>query len=713
MPRQQQQIPLLSQEALGGRRGGGPRGPSAAEVALSGFAKSQDASMKKLLDTFGKMQETQAEQGDAAARGVTDALNQIVSRQKEIRGKEERRGERMEERQYQEEFTQYQAELQKDMQNEQLAMMEAVKGQRDAARDYIVEFDRQRRTVLDSVDAMEKRVEDMWLSGLWDQAPNGPSRMAKIKNYLATSRLLGENHYRPEYAQNAKKLLNESIQDILVGRDPMDLTQLQVDPLMLPVPDMEGGRSRELPEITQEQADQIVSSGGYLPGGLLEADPEDPMLPHVSVFDFRTVMQGLMDEEILSIMGTAEARDKYLEGQMEMLERVDATVRPLREFETRTHKVMEDRASEGVLRGMENFLADGAGDPRRSRQKWANAEQELERHVLREVLGEGSDKLLEEYNRITTGDRILDTPAEFFLAAHVKAGLRAASTWILTQSGAPAAKGSMLTSMARQLMDTQDEQTVANVAGFVEKYRFPFPGKEKYTAASEVRVAAGLRRMFGGVKARMTQGINTLERSAPMAQLRTDSGFLGRYSDMLVTSWKSNKDESGMPRGLGGPKDLRETMRGELEEDIEGKTLEEIEAMRFRPSPKAELQISTMEAMVELSTLVPGQTDLVMAILSGGYDEDLPNYLKEMQDFNKAELERDTLFASNRAIIEQKVKEYQKQKRQRMQAMQETPGQAQPPGAAGVPAPSPGAVPAPPGGQSQQEGSPRSKMFFD
>lgn len=699
MPRQQQQIPLLSQEALGGRRGGGPRGASAAEIALSGFAKSQDASMKKLMDTFGKMQETQAEQGDAAARGVTDALNQIVARQKEVTEKEERKGERMEERRFQEEFVGYQAELQKNMQEEQLSMMEAVKGQRDATRDYIVEFDRQRRTVLDSVDAVEKRVEDMWLSGLWDQAPNGPSRMAKIKNYLATSRLLGENHYRPEYLQNAKRLLNDSIQDILAGRDPMDLTELQVDPLMLPVPDMEGKRSRELPEISQEQADQITSSGGYLPGGLLGMDPEDPMLPHVSVFDFRTVMQGLMDEEVLSIMGTAEARDKYLEGQMHMLERVDAAIRPLREFETRTHKVMEDRASEGVLRGMENFLRDGAGDPGRLQKKWANSEQELERHVLREVLGEGSDKLLAEYDRIVTGDRILDTPAEFFLAAHVKAGLRAASNWILTQSAAPATEGTMLLSMAKQLMDTQDEQTVANVAGFVEKYRFPFfaPGKAKYTAASEVRIAAGLRRMLGGTRARMTQGINTLERSAPMAQLRADSGFLGRYSDMLVTSWKSNKDENGMPRGLGGPKDLRETMRGELEEEVEGRTLEEIEAMRFRPSPKAELQISTMEAMVELSTLVPGQTDLMMAILSGGYDEDLPSYLKEMQDFNKAELERDTFFASNRAVIEQKIREHQKQRQQRMQEMQgqaeptPQPGQPQP-GQPGQPTPTPGAM---------------------
>jgi len=652
--------------------------------------------MKKLLDTFGKMQETQAEEGSAIGRGVTDALNQIVARQKEVREKEERKGERMEERQFQEEFVQYQAELQKDMQNEQLSMMEAMKGQRDATRDYIVEFDRQRSTVLNTIEAMDKRVEDMWLSGLWDQAPNGPSRMAKIKNYLATSRILTENHFRPEYLKNAKKLLNESLQDIMAGRDPMDLTQLEVDPLMLPLPDADGERSRELPEITQEQADQIVSSGGYLPGGLTGADPDDPMLPHVSVFDFRTVMQGLMDEEVLNIMGTAEARDKYLEGQMQMLERVDASIRPLREFETRTHKVMEDRASEGVLRGLENFLRDGTGDPGRLQKKWGNAEQELERHVLREVLGEGSDKLLAEYDKITTGDRVLDTPAEFFLAAHVKAGLRAASNWILTQSAAPAAEGSMLASMARQLMDTQDEQTVANIAGHVEKYWGAWLVKEKYTAASEVKVAAGLRRMLGGARARMTQGINTLERSAPVAQLRADAGFLGRYSDMLVTSWKSNKDENGMPRGIGGPKILA-TMRGELEEDVEGMTLEEIESMKFRPSPKAELQISTMEAMVELSTLVPGQTDLVMAILSGGYDEDLPSGLKEMEDFNKAELERDTFFAANRASIEQKVKEYQKQKRQRMQEMS---GQAQP----GQQLQQPQPAPAAPGGQPSPRG---------
>lgn len=665
--------------------------------------------MKRLLDTFGKMQETQVEQGDAAARGVTDALNRIVAQQKEIEGKAERKGERLEERQFQEEFSQYQMDLQKDAQTEQLHMMEAMKSQRDATRDYIVEFDRQRGTVLGTIEAMDKRVEDMWLSGLWDQAPNGPTRMAKIKNALATSRVLTENHFKPEYLQNAKRMLNESIQDIIAGREPTDLTQLKVDPLMLPLPDAEGARSTEMPEITQEQADQLSSSGGYLPGGLVGSDPEDPMLPYVSVFDFRTVMQGLMDEEVLNIMGTAEARDKYLEGQMGMLERVDAAIRPLREFETRTHKVMEDRASEGVLRGMENFLNDGQGDPARLQKKWANAEQEMERHVLREVLGEGSDKLLAEYDKIITGDRILDTPAEFFLAAHVKAGLRASSNWIFTQSGAPAGKGSMLEAMSKQLMDTQDQQTVANLAGYVEKYRFPFPGKEKYTPASEVRVASGLRRILGGARSRMTQGINTLERSAPVAQLRADAGFLGRYSDMLVTSWKSNKEENGMPRGLGGQKVL-ETMRGELEADIEGMSLEEIESMRFRPNPKAELQISTMEAMVELSHLVPGQTDLIMAILSGGYDEDLPNHSKEMEDFTKAELERDEFFASNRATIEQKVKAYQKQRQQQMlehsgqaptQPQPGQPGQtAQPPGAAGVRAPSPagGATPAPPGG---------------
>jgi hypothetical protein len=627
-------------------------------MALAQFVNDQNAASQKMMANFQQLQEAQAaenaQQAQATAMQLTEGVNQIVRRQKEGELREEALGERAAEREYSEESILWQKKLKEDSLSHQAQMLERLNQQTQAVSNFVKDWETKRDKHQNMIDAIETRVEDLRNTvdpktgqNYWEAAPGGVERYEQLQRYINGARAFREDNFRAGYTQAALRLLNETRSNILAGKDYMDLTNLMVDPNleeMMPIQGMEEPDDDDVANLTDEDILSLEVNGGYIPGGLIGRDPDDPELKRFKNFNmlgFEAASDMIFDEQNLALMRSHQDQDKYKIIRMKEVKKTAEWLQPLREHEVESYRGLQARGLEATMQGMENVTDKIAQDPvgfwggkglqfravlgkreqRGAPTTGALADAILE-ETLKSVLGPKSEffmDLLAGLNKPGAERKILDTPAEWYTGVELLNGLRVVHQNLNSLATAPGETGTpMLAQAAKNLVAGGARGPLASlVTALAPKAEAGITGR--YTPATEMAVQDGLKRMIGEVRSKIV-GLKSMMTNQPIFKgVRAKSEWVGQYGDALAFSYMSNKEPDLItPRGLTPTELAQMEAQVTAEGAPEGMGIEEFER-------QVELGLTPLAATAQLGMMFSNRSDLIPSMIAGGYTDHLPN----------------------------------------------------------------------------------------
>jgi hypothetical protein len=371
---------------------------------------------------------------------LTSAMNQVVQRQDERTRREESRGERVEEREFQQKNQEWILGLEEQMQQDQKTLLRRAVDQRQGGKLLV---DKWKEGLASDKNANMLRrawIRDWDARGVWDMmGPNGMEYMRMAHEMQSASESAYEDRFHAPFAQEVSMLMAEAVEDIYKYNNHTNIAALGLDDIVKRL-DIQRPEGHVAPSgMDPEFAHALKENGGYPPEGMSLASPDDPNYQHINMLDSRTAMKITEDEMRMSLLTTTKARTDYVALMAD-------TELKLKESLGRTKK-FADRDFKMVMGGMPRAIASGLDEWKYEITQNPNQDMIglLADKILKASLGPNSDKLLEasaEWEKLE--DKVVDTEAEYGVAIRVMNSLRAAKEFLVptteTQPGADALK---------------------------------------------------------------------------------------------------------------------------------------------------------------------------------------------------------------------------------------------------------------------------------
>lgn len=273
--------PKLSQASLFGRGGGGTQ-PPAISPGIQALIRQQQMDQSKLLKNVQKLQEENQLQNqearEAGASGMTEVANQITSALDARAKGQEKKRDRVESLQQQQDFAQFQAELNQDSQREAVRIGEGIRAQREAVANFTESFRSKKNTIKSEVAVRREQLRKMLDNGLFFRTENGLQEYSNLVSALDDVDAAANDHFSDDNLAEVYAMQNQITRKIIGGDETMDLANLRVDPLLLPLPDViRSGRTK--PKLTGEERFQRKLTEGYPLEGTLANPPQPGEVP--------------------------------------------------------------------------------------------------------------------------------------------------------------------------------------------------------------------------------------------------------------------------------------------------------------------------------------------------------------------------------------------------------------------------------------------------
>lgn len=680
----------LAQRAMRPTGGGG--GPSGAQMALAQFVNDQSTATKKMMTNFQKMQEAQAmenaQQSQQSAVQLTEAVNQIVRRQKEGELREEAHEERGAEREYGEELTLWQKRLMEDSSSLEAQRLERLNQQTTAVMNFVKDQENERDRHESLINALEihgqalfDKMDPATGQNFWEAGTAGVERYEQLQKYINGARSFREDNFRAGYTQAAIRLLNETKSNILAGKPYMDLTNLMVDPdlkELIPIEGMPEPNPEDVASLTDEDLMALETNGGYIPGGLIGRDPDDPELQkfrNYNTLGLEAAADLVLDEQRLAIMHSRRDQAKYGIIRLKEFKKTAEWLQPLREHEMESYRALQIKGSEATMQGMNNVMNKLALDPRgfwggdqtilraipgetTAMREGAPPEEVLTDTILEEclksVLGPNEQEFfMKMYSNLSKSgpDRIvLDTQPEWYLGVELLNGLRVVGQNLNSMATAPGKEGgiSVTAQMAKDLMAGGRRGPFGNLVSALTKGTEETDILGRYTASTEKRVENGLKRILGQVGSKITKLKYMMNNQSIIKYVRAKSEWLGQYGDAWAYTILSNNEADLItPRGLSA----EAVSKFEAEVATEPMPEEGLETFE----QEVELRMTPLRATFELGMLYPNRSDITPSLAAGGWTDHLPN-AKTIRGANLPDLTKDfdQIQGEIRAVIRQR-----------------------------------------------------------
>jgi len=222
----------------------GPRGPGSNKAiqALLQQAQQSRAQFDKLLNTVNQLQQENAQSvqqaGQSAAAGTTEVANMVAANLDRQNQEAEKKRDRLDDRKAGQDFARLQAKLAQEAKDTIQSRGQDILAQRQAIAAFTQQYNAKKAQINEAIAGISAQTDEMLKAGYYD-SPEGRKSWKKMLHVLDMARTFSDDHFDDRHLQAAYDLQNENIQRIIKGQDPLDLSRLRVDPLLLPYPTTE------------------------------------------------------------------------------------------------------------------------------------------------------------------------------------------------------------------------------------------------------------------------------------------------------------------------------------------------------------------------------------------------------------------------------------------------------------------------------------------
>lgn len=368
MPRARDKAPPASAQVripqILGPGGGGKSSPVAALMAMQ---QEQEERFSKLLATMQKAQvENQRAVAAAAQAGggaATEVANQVARGLERQAQQTARQEERAEDRMFAEEQQRLNAKLQSDAAREAASMGAAVQGQRDAIMNFRDSFLAKKAAKSEAVAAYAARTDEMLVAG-WFSNPEGRKELRKRRHLLDMMSANHDDHFDDRHLAEAYRLHNQNIQALIGGEEVTDLSNLVVEPLMMPMLDPPHHSNRRIAgpdEISPDKMFEMKMFQGYPRNGVVFNDEENFGLPEgysPRLINADIVLDAMSRDDYLRFATDKSLRQELDRKNAEIVVQATDRLQPHYDMHTNYNKLFNPMAGGAVERALENFLAD-------------------------------------------------------------------------------------------------------------------------------------------------------------------------------------------------------------------------------------------------------------------------------------------------------------------------------------------------------------------
>jgi hypothetical protein len=512
-------------------------------------------------------------------------------------------------------------------------------------------MDADRESFGNRITAMRQVLHDPETIEAWTNTPGGLDRLHEMSNQLRLAQLFHEQDHHSPYTAEVAQMMSDVQEQIMSGQAHTDLTSLL------------GVRPRELllkglkspstgGKWTAQEAEELVHTGGYVPGGLYGRGPDDPAIQKYSNFnpvDYLSNMWMLEDEQFFSMVHHKKFQDEYLAMRMESMKDLGDALEPLEEFSNQDYDRMAPIAVDATYSAAAGFadqLARGTLDPTNLHKSLVLKDGDFAGQDIHEAMatklmedmflavgGRGSDVRLSNLNDLLRGEGengIWDVDLELYKAFNARNILRHVDDQMLAMTQAPGEEGDPISlAIAKEIFDmpegrekTQLLRAFTMSPGDVQRgYRLVGTKYRAGKLAPDMlgRIHEGVNRLFRRGKQKAQDLMNLIEMQPAFKGYVTQQGALGRYRDALVASWMSDKPGADA------------TTRMEQEQAIRMASPEQQRAALLETEgmpPDFDLEYETLKEAVKLTPymamgkMVSGVTsspEFLAALYSGDY----------------------------------------------------------------------------------------------
>jgi hypothetical protein len=575
--------------------------------------QQQQEQFNKLLRTMQQAQEENQRQVAAAAQAgggaATEVANQVTRGLERAEQQSTRQRERAEDKTFAVQQQELNAKLQQDAAKEAAAMGAAIQGQRDQITNYHDSFLSKKAANSEAIAAYSARTDEMLTAG-WFSSSEGRKELKKRRHLLDLMSANHDDSYDDRHIAEAYRVHNKNVQTTILGDGTMDLSNLVVEPLMMPMidpPHQSGRRIAEPGEISPDKMFEMKIFGGYPRDGVVFNDEENFGLP-----------EGYSPRLVSSdVVLDAMARDDYLrfatdKSLRQELDRKNAGIivqsmdrlRPHLEMYEGYNKMFNPMAGSAIERSLENFLADP------NPNKFNDMGRQITFGAVAEIFGGGrnGDEIAVIAAEIFDGKRELKSDKELATAMALESALYNIKEHMMTEFQNVGEGGASLASSLVQQMEAElgPEQTALALG----------------VPSGAVGLVKGLDVMqsrLGEAAAFANRTHMGFEKNSILEQFRGELGRYARLADVYATRI--------LDEGEQNERRVQELMS--TEEALEGA------AERVAATPPGEVQGSLNR--INAADLQSTMTHMD-AIIKIGNDLG-PDVLNEVSAFITAELE--------------------------------------------------------------------------
>lgn len=459
----------------------GPSGKSSPVAALMAMQQEQEERFSKLIETMEKAQVENQRQVAAAAQAgggaATEVANQVARGIERQGQKETRQQERAEDKAFAEDQQRLNAKLQSDAAKEAAAMGAAVQGQREAIMNFRESFKSKKDANDEAIAAYGARTDEMLTAG-WFSNPKGREELKKRRHLLDMMSANHDDHFDDRHLAEAYRLHNQNVQALIAGDEVMDLSNLIVEPLMMPMvdpPHQSGKRIAKPGEISPDKRFEMKMFQGYPRNGVVFNDEENFGLPEgysPRLMNADIVLDAMARDDYLRFATDKSLRQELDRKNAEIVVQSMDRLQPHLDMYEGYNKTFNPMAGGAIERSLETFLADP------NPNKFNDMGRQLTFGAVAEIFGGGKngDEIATIAAEIFDGKRELKSDKELAIAMALESALFNIKEHMITEFQNVGEGGASLASSLVQQMEAElgPEQTAlalgvpSNAVGLVK-----------------------------------------------------------------------------------------------------------------------------------------------------------------------------------------------------------------------------------------------------
>lgn len=596
---------------------GGQGGAGGAVAALVQQAQSQNEQMQKLIQSVMKLQQENAAQvaaaGSAGASAATEVANAVAAQVERDSRKQERQRERTEDKAFREDFARLQAKLQREANTEATAMAQNLLSQREGISRYATQFDAKRADMDESIATYSARTDEMLNAGFFD-SPRGRKELAKRMHLIDMAQAFADDHFDDRHMNEAYRLHNKNVGTILEGGDPLDLTQLQVDPLLLPMPNtpVSGKHIAEQGEIDPERMFELKLLGGYPANGVVFNQEENFGLPEgysPRLADAETMLEVLSRDDAYRVASDVSVRRQLTRKNQELIVEAFDRLEPLKDQYSSFNSTFNAMAPGSIDKALRLFLSDD------NPHKFDDVGRRIVSGSIQEMFGGGTngEKLALRAMEMFDGKAELTTPEDATVAMALESAIFNIKTHLMSEIQGAGEEGSLATQLVRQMTEAVGEEGVAQMLGTQ-------PTAVGLVNAQDI-MQQKLNESFAFAN-RMHQGLWS---QSVLERFRKDLRKFTRMADIFA--FKAQK-EAGSTTTRVLEMISQDDALAQSTQGIEGGEPEDLEQLAAsRSDAEIQADLGMLDGIIQLAeSLGPDQLAGIAAMVTGGAESpDSPN----------------------------------------------------------------------------------------